>query len=123
LKWKAEERKEYLELPTLVFGFRALGEIGDHAEAAAGIFDDGDGGSPSAERGLGRVLRLDAEVFSEVLLHCYPLITQLSSFTITLFFYYCDLIQKNDRRKRIKETFKRNAEYGANKREKHLLHA
>lgn len=60
----------YLELPTLVFRFGALGEIGHHAEAAAGIFDDGDGGSPSAEGGLGRVLRLDAEVFSQVLLHC-----------------------------------------------------
>lgn len=78
----------YLELSTLVFRFGALGEIGDHAEAAAGIFDDGDGGSPSAEGGLRRVLRLDAEVFSQVLLHCCSVITKLSPLTITLFFYY-----------------------------------
>lgn len=63
----------YLELRALLFGVGALGEIGHHAEAAAGILDDGDGGSPSEEGRLGRVLRLNAKVFSKVLLH-YSLI-------------------------------------------------
>lgn len=41
-----------LDLLALSFGLGALGEIGDHAEAAAGILHDGDGGSPSAKGGL-----------------------------------------------------------------------
>ena len=68
-----------LELLALLFGFGTLGEIGNHAEAAAGVLHDGDGGSPSAEGGVGGPLRLHVKVVSQVLLHSH-----LLSLTLTV---------------------------------------
>jgi hypothetical protein len=71
-KHRERERErvtENLELPTLSFGFGALCEIGDHAEPAAGILDDGDGQSPSPNGFIGRPLGLHVEVFSQIPLH------------------------------------------------------
>ena len=48
---------------------RALSEIGDHAEAAAGILDDGHGSSPFSHSFFRRVLVLNFEVLHEPLLH------------------------------------------------------
>lgn len=59
----------YLEALAFLLNMSSLGEIGDHAEAAAGILDDGDSGSPAAEGGVGGALRGDIEVVSQVLLH------------------------------------------------------
>lgn len=47
MEWKKKYESTDLELLALLFGVGALGQIGDHAEAAAGVLDDGDGGSPS----------------------------------------------------------------------------
>lgn len=49
--------------------FVALVEISDHAEAAAAVFDESDGGSPSAESLDGGILVLELEILEESLLH------------------------------------------------------
>jgi hypothetical protein len=46
----------------------ARGEVGDHAEAAARVLDDGDGVAPSAQGLLGAVLGRQVELLLQVLL-------------------------------------------------------
>lgn len=61
-----------LEFLALFIVFGALGEIGDHAEAAARVLDDGDGLSPPPQGVVGRTFGLDVEVFSQVFLNSLP---------------------------------------------------
>lgn len=70
VRGKLKGRNADLEFNALFFGVGALGEIGDHTEATARVFDDGDGGSPSAKGVLRRVFGLNVKVLSEILLHC-----------------------------------------------------
>lgn len=52
-----------------LLGLDALVEIGDHAEAAAVVFDESDGGSPSAEGFDGGIFVLELEILEESFLH------------------------------------------------------
>ena len=62
-------KKRNLYFLALALGLGALGEVGDHAEAAAGVLDEPDGRSPSFQSFFRRPLRIHLEVLSQVLLH------------------------------------------------------
>ena len=56
-----KEQNENLDFAAFFLSLRAFDEIGDKAETAAGICEDGDGVSPSSQSLLRRVLVLHFE--------------------------------------------------------------
>lgn len=69
IKIEEESGKKNLDSLLNLLGFDALVEIGDHAEAAAVVLDESDGGSPSAEGFDGGIFVLELEILEESFLH------------------------------------------------------